>query len=113
MDMRNRTISALRDALSAEEFDQAWAEGSTMTIQETISYVQRGQGQRKRPPSGRRSLTPTEQQVVDLLGEGLTNKDVAERMFVSVRTVTSHLTHIYAKLEVSSRTELVAWRRSD
>lgn len=107
-DIRNDTIEKIKEALSPEEFDHAWLEGSAMTIQQTVGYAQRGRGERKRPPAGWRSLTPTEQQVVDFLAEGLSNKEVAEKMFVSVRTITTHLTHIYSKLGVTSRTELVA-----
>ena len=52
------------------------------------------------------SLTPTERDVVRLVVEGLTNNDVAARLFVSPRTVQTHLTHIYAKLGVTSRVQL-------
>ena len=77
-----------------------------MSLEETIAYVQRGRGERKRPASGWASLTPTELDVVRLVGEGLSNKDVATRLFVSPRTVESHLTHVYTKLGVSSRVQL-------
>jgi DNA-binding CsgD family transcriptional regulator len=51
-------------------------------------------------------LTPTELQVAELVGEGLTNQEVAARLFVTVRTVESNLTRIYDKVGVRSRTEL-------
>lgn len=107
-DIRSDTIEKIKEALPPEEFEQAWLQGSAMTIQQTVGYAQRGRGERKRPPTGWRSLTPTERQVVDLLAEGRSNKEVAGKMFVSVRTITTHLTHIYLKLGVTSRTELVA-----
>ena len=58
-------------------------------------------------------LTAREMDVLRLLAQGLTNYDIARRLGLSVRTVEAHLTHIYAKLNVSSRTEaaLVAQRR--
>jgi DNA-binding CsgD family transcriptional regulator len=56
--------------------------------------------------SGWASLTPTELSVVRLVAEGLSNQQVAERLFVAPRTVGTHLTHVYAKLGISSRTEL-------
>lgn len=107
-DLRNQTLATIKEVLAPKDFEQAWNEGSAMTIQQTVSYVQRGRGERKRPPMGWRSLTPTERQVVDFLAQGLSNKEVADKMFVSVRTITTHLTHIYSKLRVSSRTELVS-----
>ena len=52
-------------------------------------------------------------QVLRLLAEGLTNHQIARRLGLSVRTVEAHLTHIYAKLGVGSRTEaaLLAQRK--
>jgi DNA-binding CsgD family transcriptional regulator len=43
-----------------------------------------------------------------LIAEGMTNVDVAARLFMSRRTVTTHLTHVFAKLGVSTRAELAA-----
>jgi DNA-binding NarL/FixJ family response regulator len=51
-------------------------------------------------------LTPTEERVADLVAKGHPNKEVAEALFVSVRTVEANLTRIYAKLGIRSRTEL-------
>jgi DNA-binding CsgD family transcriptional regulator len=51
-------------------------------------------------------LTPAERRVADLVAEGRTNREVAATLFLSERTVASHLTRIYAKLGVRSRTEL-------
>ncbi len=58
-----------------------------------------------RAPSGA-GLTETERQVADLVAAGLTNREVAERLFVSVRTVESNLSRTYAKLGIRTRTEL-------
>jgi DNA-binding CsgD family transcriptional regulator len=51
-------------------------------------------------------LTAAEQRVADLVAEGRTNREIAASLFLAERTVASHLTHIYAKLGVRSRTEL-------
>jgi predicted ATPase/class 3 adenylate cyclase/DNA-binding CsgD family transcriptional regulator len=101
------SVAALRDAFSDSDFDSAWAEGAALSTEEAIAYVQRGRGQRKRPTSGWASLTPTERDVVRLVREGLGNKDIATRLFVSPRTVQSHLTHVYTKLGLTSRVQLV------
>ena len=101
------SVGVLRDALGDSEFEAAWAEGASMSTEEAIAYAQRGRGQRKRPSSGWGSLTPTELDVVRLVSEGLSNNDIAARLFVSPRTVQTHLTHIYTKLGLSSRVQLV------
>ena len=101
------SVEALRDALGEQDFDSAWAEGAALSTEEAIAYAQRGRGQRKRPTSGWASLTPTERDVVRLVSEGLANNDIATRLFVSPRTVQTHLTHVYTKLGLSSRVQLV------
>jgi predicted ATPase/class 3 adenylate cyclase/DNA-binding CsgD family transcriptional regulator len=100
-------VSVVRDSMSKNEFDDAWAEGAALSTAEAIAYAQRGRGQRKRPASGWASLTPTELDVVRLVSEGLTNNDVAARLFISPRTVQTHLTHVYNKLSLTSRVQLV------
>ena len=101
------SVAALRDALGEKDFDSAWAEGAALSTEEAIAYAQRGRGERKRPTSGWASLTPTERDVVRLVSEGLANNDIATRLFVSPRTVQTHLTHVYTKLGLSSRVQLV------
>jgi DNA-binding CsgD family transcriptional regulator len=100
------SVAALRDTMGQNEFDAAWAEGAALSTEEAIGYAQRGRGQRKRPACGWASLTPTELEVVGLVSEGLTNNDIAARLFVSPRTVQTHLTHIYTKLGLTSRVQL-------
>jgi DNA-binding CsgD family transcriptional regulator len=101
------SVAAQLDAMSQEDFDSAWAEGAALSTEEAIAYAQRGRGQRKRPTSGWASLTPTERDVVRLVSEGLANNDIAGRLFVSPRTVQTHLTHVHSKLGLNSRVQLV------
>ena len=63
-------------------------------------------GRRARPTSGWGSLTPAEEAVTDLVAQGLTNPQIGERLFISRRTVQTHLAHVFQKLQISSRTEL-------
>ena len=81
--------------MGEHDFDSAWAEGASLSTEEAIAYAQRGRGERKRPTSGWASLTPAELDVVRLVSEGLANNDIGTRLFVSPRTVQTHLTHIY------------------
>jgi predicted ATPase/DNA-binding CsgD family transcriptional regulator len=101
------SVAALRGALGDQDFDAAWAEGAALSTEEAIAYARRGRGERKRPASGWPSLTPTERDVVRLVSDGLANKDIATRLFVSPRTVQTHLTHVYTKLGLTSRVQLV------
>jgi predicted ATPase/class 3 adenylate cyclase/DNA-binding CsgD family transcriptional regulator len=101
------SVSKLKNAMSDNDFESCWAEGAALSTPEAIAYAQRGRGERKRPATGWASLTPTEGQVVRLVSEGLTNNDVAARLFISPRTVQSHLTHVYTKLGLTSRVQLV------
>lgn len=101
------SVRSLRNAMGEKDFDAAWAEGAALSVDEAIAYAQRGRGQRKRPASGWQSLTPAERDVARLVCDGLANKDIATRLFVSPRTVQAHLTHIYTKLGIASRVQLV------
>jgi DNA-binding CsgD family transcriptional regulator len=94
------------DALDVDE--SARAETAAMSVEDAIAYVQRGRGKRGRPSFGWSSLTPTEVDVVRLVSEGLRNKEIAEKLFMSPATVKTHLTHVFAKLGVATRTELAA-----
>jgi DNA-binding CsgD family transcriptional regulator len=101
------SLAALREAMGKGDFDGAWAEGATLPVDEAIAYARRGRGARNRPTSGWASLTPAELDVVRLVSEGVSNNDIAARLFVSPRTVQTHLTHVYTKLGLTSRVQLV------
>jgi predicted ATPase/DNA-binding CsgD family transcriptional regulator len=100
------SVATARQALGDNEFDEAWAAGAALSVEEAITYARRGRGERKRPATGWASLTPAEINVVKLVSEGLPNKDIAARLFVSARTVQAHLSHVYSKLAISSRVQL-------
>jgi DNA-binding CsgD family transcriptional regulator len=59
-----------------------------------------------RPAHGWNSLTESELRVVALVGAGATNRDVAARLVLSPHTVSTHLRHAFAKLDINSRVEL-------
>jgi DNA-binding CsgD family transcriptional regulator/tetratricopeptide (TPR) repeat protein len=108
-------LRTCREKLGTDSFGSAWSQGQGMTLAEAIGYVTRGRGPRSRPALGWDSLTPTELTVAQGVAEGLSNPQIAARMFISRRTVTTHLTSIFRKLGISSRAELAARaaRRAD
>lgn len=70
-----------------------------MSMHEALTYATRGRGGRgERPTTGWAGLTKVEREVISLLKEGLTNAEIGQRLYVSPRTVESHLYHIYAKM---------------
>jgi DNA-binding CsgD family transcriptional regulator len=99
---RFRKRSGARRSLeeAAAVFDRSGSVGWATRARQELARV-----------SGRRSaadgeLTPSERQVVDLAVRGLSNKEIASRLVVSVYTVEAHLTHVYAKLGIRSRAQL-------
>jgi DNA-binding CsgD family transcriptional regulator len=95
-------------ALGKELFEQTLSEGRGLDLEEAVAYARRGRGRRSRAVSGWESLTPSEQRVAYLVGQHLSNAEIAERLFVSTSTVKSHLNRVFAKLGLSSRAQLTA-----
>jgi len=109
--------ASVRSRLGEASWEKAVVEGGTMGLEETIEYAL-SEEQPSTPPSPATSqpsasssrpehpagLTSREVEVLGLVAEGLTNTQVAERLFLSPRTVHRHLNSIYHKLGVRSRT---------
>jgi predicted ATPase/DNA-binding CsgD family transcriptional regulator len=104
----DQDLATVHRHLDEVSFAAAWAEGAALTDSQAAAYASRARGQRRRPASGWTSLTPTECEVVQLLAEGLTNPEIAERLFISRATVKTHLIHVFSKLSVSTRAQLAA-----
>ncbi len=58
--------------------------------------------------TGLDSLTASERRIAELASQGLTNREIAQTLFVTARTVEGHLTSIFRKLQLDSRNELPA-----
>jgi len=97
---RARQKRAARDAIEQAHaaFDEVGAPGWAEKARAELGRL----GGRRREPG----LTPAEQRVAAQVAEGRTNREVAAALFLGERTVETHLSHIYAKLGVRSRTEL-------
>ena len=87
----------------------AHACGAT-ALEETArtELVASGAKPRRQALSGAESLTPSERRVATMAAEGLTNRDIAQSLFVTPKTVEVHLSSAYRKLGIGSRTQLAA-----
>ena len=108
---RNRQSQAGRPFLVAA-LDLAHRHGATaLADRAREELVIAGGRPRRAATSGLEALTPTETRVAQLVAQGLTNRQIASSLFVSTRTVTTHLTHVYQKLGTANRAELGALLR--
>jgi predicted ATPase/class 3 adenylate cyclase/DNA-binding CsgD family transcriptional regulator len=101
---RDVQVEALRPELGASELTT----GSRLTLDQAVILAQGSRGKRGRPNFGWDSLTPTELRVVELVGNGCSNAEIAAKLLVGVSTIKTHLVHVYEKLGLRSRTELAA-----
>lgn len=104
---RPADVDALCSALADQQPD-AYSQGAGLDLDAAIAFARRKRGQRGRPIHGWDSLTPTEVQVSELAALGLTNQEIGERLLITPKTVKTHLTRIFSKLQLHNRTELAA-----
>jgi len=106
-----RMVGGLRNRLGERSFAAEWAAGRVTSPEDAARFALRvGDPESAAEPAhGRPLLTRREQDVTALVARGLTNRQVAEQLLVTPRTIETHLEHVFAKLGVQTRTELVAW----
>jgi DNA-binding CsgD family transcriptional regulator/tetratricopeptide (TPR) repeat protein len=93
--------------LSRMAFDSATGAGRELCLEEAVDLAQRVlNASATRLPCG---LTRREVEVADLVGTGLTNRQIAQRMVLGERTIDTHVTHIRAKLGAVTREDIAAW----
>jgi DNA-binding CsgD family transcriptional regulator len=85
----------------------AWA-ARTRAALRRVGVRGGSRGPRRRPEHGWASLTDTQRTVSQLVTEGLTNREIAKRLYISPHTVNTHLRHVFEKLSVANRAELAA-----
>jgi non-specific serine/threonine protein kinase len=117
VDAYRKTIDAVRGVLGIGEFERLTGEGRALTVDEAVAesraFVQvaastaPGPGGPEPPPG--HPLSIREVEVLTLMADGLSNAEIADRLFVSPRTVTTHVTGILGKLDLTSRTAAVAF----
>ncbi|TMD34092.1 MAG: helix-turn-helix transcriptional regulator [Chloroflexi bacterium] len=99
-----------RSALSEKESDAAWASGGGLTVDalqvEVREHFSSRSGTPQRPAHG---LSRREIEIAGLVAAGMTSRAIADKLFLSERTVETHLTHIMTKLGFSSRAQVATW----
>jgi DNA-binding NarL/FixJ family response regulator len=98
-------VAAVRSQLDGGTWTAAWAEGRAMSLEQAVEYALEQAPDPAAPKPYLAGLSTREADVLRLVATGLTNAEVAEKLFLSSRTVDWHLSSIYRKLGLHSRTE--------
>lgn len=114
--LRRRHAACRRQArrmLGERAFQEAFDGGTRLSLQQVVAYALREEGStepRTGPePAGLRMLTRREQQVAELLAQGMSNKQIAHNLIIAQRTAESHVESILTKLGFSSRAQVATW----
>jgi non-specific serine/threonine protein kinase len=103
-----------RRALGDRGFQAAFVRGADFDVDQTVAYALGGRAESSAlvptaTGAARTTLTRREQQVAELVAQGLSNKDIAARLVIAPRTAEGHVDRILTKLDFTSRTQLAAW----
>ena len=103
-----RGIAAAREPLE-EGLSLAHQCGTRALQDRALAELLAAGARPRRPPaSGRDTLTPSELRIAHLAGAGQTNRQIAQRLFITQKTVETHLAHAFRKLRIDSRAQLPA-----
>jgi predicted ATPase/DNA-binding CsgD family transcriptional regulator len=107
------TAARVRAAMGDAAYTRQFEIGAAMEHEEAVAYAlgERNDvpAERDRTPRNGVVLGAREEEVGTLVAQGLSNKDIAARLFLSVRTVETHVHHLLNKLGVNSRTQIAVW----
>ena len=104
------SVTEARNRLGDRVFQTAFDHGRALTLDDAAARALREQPPGGSPKSAADEvLTPREQQVAELVAQGLTNRAIADKLVISQRTVDGHVDHILNKLGYGSRTRIAAW----
>lgn len=102
------TLAAELEDLRARMDRRGYEHGHELTLADATRMALSRLTRAPRATSGWAALTPAEQRVVELVADGLSNLQIAEKLFIGISTVKTHLVHGYQKLGIESRPALVA-----
>jgi non-specific serine/threonine protein kinase len=102
---RTSALEAIRAQLGQREFAAVLAEGHNLSFDQACSLARTTDVAERSPGS----LSAREHEVAQLVARGLSNREIAETLVLTERTVESHLTHIFGKLDLRSRSQLTVW----
>lgn len=105
---RDTLVHGLTAALGDVELTRLLDDGAQHALSGAVALAGRLRQRKDRPEMGWDSLTPAEHRVVEFVGAGLTNRQIAERLYISPDTVKGHVSAALRKLAVTNRTELAA-----
>ena len=103
-----QVVDQARSRLGQQRGGAAWEDGQAMNIERAIEYAL-GSAQAQPVGPGAGPLTRREREVAAMVAAGLTNRQIAQRLFISERTAEGHVERIRDKLGVRSRTEVATW----
>jgi non-specific serine/threonine protein kinase len=109
--LHEQAAQAVRDALGVGRYETQFRRGTQAPVGRIVLLATGDADDLKLAASGDAApeLTRRESEIAALVAEGLSNREIGERLIISKRTVDAHVEHIYAKLGLSSRVQLTTW----
>jgi non-specific serine/threonine protein kinase len=111
-DRHERWLAAARDAVDRLAGEAAWAAGRALALDDAVAYALEQATETDDPRASAENqshpLTPREREVLELIAQGQSNREIAAALFVTEHTVKYHVASLFNRLEVTSRAEAVA-----